>query len=321
MRYDILQWTRWTDNERSLQQRLAAAEAMLDLSERVGEERHDLNAKLAFASEFARSTKLFRSIVLLCQVGCGQPALALASDLFESSMAAVWASTRSDVADEQAELHARFGRLLLDRTAVQFPYWNRQPEAMSAEDLAAAMSLFGEECSRLWTGHADVAALVDDLTSDFDDWHLAEKWNALANFSYRWAGNMHRPTGQAIESHWESIEPSTLELLTGPAEAFVMDALNFASMTYIWLVQVAVDEFRPDLLPRLKDVEGLGWRAWKNPAELLHRGDDDGNLERAPGEVPRRARFLGREESDRCARARDGGSGSPAVVRGVREQG
>ena len=136
---------------------------------------------MAVFEEFGKATKTFRACVQLASTGYGPQSLMLAAVALQSSLIVAWATEQGESVDRRADLHARYGSQvdLEERRALGL--WKSLPKEdyLSEPEKHDAASLFGDSPVGLWTGHASIIELIDDLTSQAEDEFMRTKIQSL----------------------------------------------------------------------------------------------------------------------------------------------
>ncbi|MGH2962950.1 MAG: hypothetical protein ACRDL3_12270 [Solirubrobacterales bacterium] len=135
----------------------------------------DFSANQLISLEFARATKTFAAVLLLCRDGYGQQAAMLNRSVFEGMAVAHWVHEHAAGAEQGAKESLRFGShlaaVLIDELG-----W---ADEVDAEELAAARlegetletleKKFGPFGDRMWTGHRNLPALLKEIEGQWDD--------------------------------------------------------------------------------------------------------------------------------------------------------
>ncbi len=234
----------------------------------------------AVFEEFGRATKTFRACLLLASNGFGQAAQILARVVAESSLIVVWAVEQGIAADHLADLHARY------RLQLQMQEWDAvgpstaatSSQYLSDAEQLEAQSLFGPDAAGLWTGHATLGELVDDISGHEADPDVQQYLRRLKAEISR-SENISIGSGLAQRAHRvikEHIDGKPVMAINlGPGVENVPEALHLAGATFLSAVDAVVKDFQPDLAEQVRAAEAFAWRAWKDPDLLASLKDDD----------------------------------------------
>lgn len=234
----------------------------------------------AVFEEFGRATKTFRACLLLASNGFGQAAQILATVVAESSLIVVWAVEQGIAADHLADLHARYGLQL------QMQEWDAvgpstaatRSQYLSDAERSEALSLFGPSAAGLWTGHAMLGDLVDDICEHETDPGVQQYLRRLKAEIAR-SENIGVGSGLAQRTHRvindDTDGKQVMAINLGPGIENIPEALHLAGATFLSAVDAVVNSFQPDLAEQVRAAEAFAWRAWKDPDLLASLKDDD----------------------------------------------
>jgi hypothetical protein len=234
----------------------------------------------AVFEEFGRATKTFRACLLLASNGFGQAAQILARVVAESSLIVVWAVEQGIAADHLADLHARYGLQL------QMQEWDTvgpsttatRSQYLSDAERSEAQSLFGSSAASLWTGHATLGDLVEDIRGHETDAGVQQylrrlKAEIARSENIGVGSGLGQRAHRVIKEHTDDKQVMAINL--GPGVENVPEALHLAGATFLSAVDAVVNSFQPDLAEQVRAAEAFAWRAWKDPDLLASLKDDD----------------------------------------------
>lgn len=235
---------------------------------------------LCVFEEFGRAVKTFNACLQLASTGYGQPAVAIAAIVVQSSLIVLWADQKGKVVDRMADLHARYGlqRDLDERRRLGL--WKGLPENdyLSATDRAEAEKLFNSNPQSLWTGHGTLTDLIRDMAAEEQDEFTSRQLLSFDVMAAR-ASAMAAGTGIAHQSFRvvqnlpEGGAVMAVKLGQGP-EA-ISEALHTASAAFLPAIDTVVSRYAPELKDDVRRAHALLWRAWKETDELVGLADDD----------------------------------------------
>ena len=132
---------------------------------------------------FARATKTYKAALLLARQGYGEQAAMLNRSLFEGMAVAHWVAANEEEAAKRFLRGWKFDQYLLARVLEGTGWLEEGAEApgpdLSDAELGEMRKDFGAYGQNLWTGHANLRKLVDEIEAD---WGNKDERRLLRNF-------------------------------------------------------------------------------------------------------------------------------------------
>ncbi len=196
---------------------------------------------------FARATKTYKGALLLAHQGFGEQAAMLNRSLFEGMAVVHWVSKNPEKAAERFLRGWTFDRYLLARVLEGTGWLKDDAKApgpdLSEAELAGMRDDFGIHGQKLWTGHAGLRKLVDEIESD---WGTEEERQFLRNFLRvvnRDNNQLLHSTVSGLAEAATGLAPDGLYVSVGPSTTRIERVLFAAYWTYAQTFGALVDRF------------------------------------------------------------------------------
>jgi len=177
--------------------------------------------------------------------------------------------------DNRVRLHALYCMQTDLDTRRKYPFIKLPDEDyLSSDERDEAVATFGPDPVRLWTGHQSLEELGADVAGQEDDEFVRESIGAWCAMAGHWSRALAQGTGLANWSHrrytTDDVDgTSQLAVVIGPSHDEIANALHCSSTAFSIATSEVVERFASDLEEGLKAAQGLAWRAWKRPDQLI----------------------------------------------------
>jgi uncharacterized protein DUF5677 len=229
--------------------------------------------ELLIAAEAARATKSYRASVHLAASGYGEQAAMVNRSAFEGMTVAHWISTAPEEAVGRYKKHTRHNSLLWAKALTQIEWLEANddlPEA-SDEEWKELTDLFGPYGTRLWTGHRNLPALVDDIE---DLWTASpQELREFHAVAHRDANLLLHSGSSALNRIGRRLE-EVISFDIGPSDQYIPQALLAAFWIYVQTFSLLMNTFEmPDrehlntLFARGAEIFGEGSRQRRSEAQ------------------------------------------------------
>lgn len=281
-------------NQVDLERKVAACQRLVDVADqmigrdlpvrRLNTDPDDVapgTMSSAAFEEYGRATKTFKAVMALATQGFGPQAYILGYVVLEASLITAWLLHKDDPElDKRVQIHARYCMQTDLDERRKHPFLKTPDENyLSDDEREVAISLFGPDPVRLWSGHESLEELGAEVAAQQEDEFTRESLDAWCHMASHWSRALAMGTGLANWSHRRYITDEEtgdpqITVIMGEAPEEIANALHCSSTAFSIATSEVVDRFAPDLAEDLRAAGGLIWRAWKDPKQLVGLAND-----------------------------------------------